>query len=157
MAAPDLKTLFQQEEHLNKCFAEVLEPSAKTFYAHDTRERPHDYNAVIAELGAATGHVAANGEWDAFAFRLRVEVVTQRDQDEPTPIRHATQKGYVRALLSVLNRSLYTTANLAYLQIALLRPENTTVEFRNDQQRQEDITVLEYVGEVAIRSNAWPT
>lgn len=156
MPAPDLKTLFQQEEQLNEAFAEVLNAAAPTFYAHDTRERPADHNTVLTELGAATGHEFRNGEWDAWTFRLRVVVVTQRDTEEPTPARHALQKGTVRALLSKLSGK-FTTANLPYLQIALLRPDGTTVSFENDQNRMQDVTTLEYVGEVAILNTAWPT
>ncbi len=163
MAAPDLKTLFQQEEQLNACLVGALDgvlgASAPSFYAHDTRERPADYNAVVTELGAATGHVAGNGDWDVWNFRLRVTVVTERKQEEPTPIRHAAQKGAVRATLSVLSGKLTQTAtagSLPYLQINLLRPDNTTVDFQNIQQRMQDITVLEYVGTVAVRYNAWP-
>lgn len=155
MAAPDLKTLFQQEEQLNEAFAGVLDAAAPTFYAHDTRERPKDHNTVLTELGAATGHEFRNGEWDAFAFRLRVTVVTERDTSEPTPNRHALQKGHVRALLSKLSGK-FTTGNLPYLQIALLRPDGTTVSFENDQSRMQDVTVLEYAGEVAILNTAWP-
>jgi hypothetical protein len=155
MAAPDLKTLYQQEEQLNEAFAGVLDAAAPTFYAHDTRERPANHNTVITELGAATGHEFRNGEWDTFAFRLRVNVVTERDTSEPTPNRHALQKGTVRALLSKLSGK-FSTGNLPYLQITLLRPDGTTVEFNNDQNRTQDITVLEYAGVVAILENAWP-
>lgn len=155
MAAPDLKTLFQQEEQLNEAIADVLYAAAPTFYAHDTRERPADHNTVLTELGAATGHEFRNGEWDAWAFRLRVTVVTQRNTEEPTPARHALQKGTVRALLSKLSGK-FTTGNLPYLQIALLRPDGTSVTFENDQSRMQDVTTLEYTGEVAILNTAWP-
>ena len=45
---------------------------------------------------------------------------------------------------------------LPYLQIALLRPENTTVDFQNDQQRAQDVTTLEYAGEVSVLPASWP-
>lgn len=155
MAAPDLTTLFQIEEQLNAAATSVLSASLPAFYTHDTRERPADYIAVISELGAANGHCSQLGEWDSWSFRLRVEVVTERAVDEPTPIRHAAAKGEVRALLSRLSAK-FNSGNLPYLQITLLRPENTTVEYRNDQQRAEDVTVLEYAGTVAVLASAWP-
>ena len=155
MPAPDLKTLFQQEEQLNEAIVGVLDAAAPSFYAHDTRQRPASYNTVITELGAATGHVFQNGEWDTWDFRLRVAVVTQRDTESPTPAAHALQKGHVRALLSKLSAK-FTTANLPYLQITLLRPDNTTVSFENDQNRMQDVTTLEYAGQVAILNTAWP-
>lgn len=155
MAAPDLKTLFQQEEQLNEAIAGVLEAAAPAFFAHDTRLRPADHINVVTELGAATGHVFRNGEWDAWAFRLRVEIVTERQADEPTPARHAATKGHVRALLSVLSAK-FSTGNLPYLQICLLRPDGTSVSFQDTQQRAQDVTTLEYAGEVAIRDTAWP-
>ena len=156
MPAPSLSALFQQEEQLNDAFADVLSTSGTpAFYAHDTRERPADHITVAAELGAANGHCSQLGEWDSWAFRLRVEVVTERAVDEPTPARHAAVKGTARALLSRL-QAKFSTGNLPYLQITLLRPENTTVEFRNDQQRMQDVTTLEYAGTVSILASAWP-
>ena len=155
MAAPNLATLFQQEEMLNDAVADVLSAAAPAFYAHDTRERPADHITVMSELGAANGHCSQLGEWDSWAFRLRVEIVTERNREEPLPTRHAAVKGNARALLSRLSAK-FSTGNLPYLQITLLRPENTTVEFRNEQQRMQDVTALEYAGTVSILAGAWP-
>ena len=155
MAAPNLATLFQQEEQLNTAFVGVLNTAAPAFYAHDTREKPADHIEVITELGAANGHVFRNGEYDSWAFRLRVTIITERNQEEPTPARHSAIKGNVRMLLSVLSAK-FNTGNLPYLQITLLRPDNTSVDFRNEQQRMQDITVLEYAGACAFLNTAWP-
>ena len=155
MPAPNLATLFQQEEQLCTAFAGVLNAAAPAFYAHDTRERPADHITVMVELGSANTHCSQAGEWDAWNFRLKVVIATERALDESTPARHSLVKGTVRALLSRLSAK-FTTGNLPYLQIALLRPENTTVDFVNDQQRAQDITTLEYVGECAVLSTAWP-
>jgi hypothetical protein len=156
MAAPDLATLFQLEEQLNEAFTGVLNGAAPSFYAHSTEERPADHINVVTELGAATGQLYSNREWCVWSFRLRVTVVTERDRSEPTPIRHGATKAKVRSLLSRLSAK-FSTANLPYLQIALLRPENTQVSFDNDQQRAQDVTTLEYAGQVAILNTAWPT
>jgi len=156
MPAPNLATLFEIEEQINTAATGVLSAAAPAFYAHDTRERPADHITVTAELGAANGHCSQAGEWDSWAFRLKVEVFTERNKDEPLPTRHAAIKGNVRALLSRLSAK-FSTGNLPYVQITLLRPENTTVEYRNEQQRAQDVTSLEYAGTVAVRPDAWPT
>ena len=156
MPAPNLTTLFQIEEQLNDAFTAVLSAaSAPAYFAHDARELPADYYEVTTELGAANGHCSQAGEWDSWNFRATVTVVTERDPVEVYPRRHANLKGEARMNLSRLS-ARFTTANLPYLQITLLRPENTTVDFRNDQQRAQDVTVLEYAGTVSIRADAWP-
>jgi hypothetical protein len=154
--APDLIALFSQEEQLNAAVVGVLDSVCPAYYAHDTRERPADHISVVTELGAANGHVYSNQEWDAWDFRLQVTIRTERDRNEPTPVRHSAIKGLCRALLSKLTGK-FSTGNLPYLQIALLRPEGTSVSFENDQNRAEDVTVMEYTGEVAIYAGAWPT
>ena len=156
MPATNITALFQVEEQLNDAVCGVLETTAPAFFSHDTRERPADCFEVKAELGAANGHCAQSGEWDSWAFRLTVTVTTERDQAEVYPRRHATMKGAARMLLSRLS-ARFTTANLPLLQVTLLRPENTTVDFRNEQQRAQDVTVLEYAGTVSVRADAWPT
>lgn len=155
MPAPDLATLFQQEERLNRAIVDVLATAAPAFYAHDTRARPADHITVMTELGAASGHVAINDEWDTWDFRLTVSVVTERRPDEPLPQRHGALKGQVRALLSRLSYK-FSTGNLAYLQITILKPTGTSVSFDNTQDRAEDITTLEYAGQVCVRAQEWP-
>lgn len=154
--APDLVSLFSQEEQLNEAVVGVLDSACPAFYAHDTRERPQDHIAVVCELGSANGQVYSNQEWCSWEFRLRATLRTVRDRDETSPARHSAIKGEIRARLSRLTGK-FSTGNLPYLQITLLRPESTQVSFENEQNRAQDVSVMEYVGQVAILNTAWPT
>jgi len=158
MPAPNLATLYQFEGQLDSAFSSVLSASGTpAFFAHTTEEKPADRIEVMAEIGAATDQLATNKEFNTYNFNLTATAYTQRDLDEPLPTRHRWLVGQIRARLSVLNSAAnFTSGNLPYLQLLKLVPAGSASDFDNSQDRAQDITRLQYAGQFAIISTAWP-
>lgn len=117
---------------------------------------------VECQLGAASawsrmvqfaGKPAAKQTPIGFAFAMVFRLVTTRQWSGTSPaIDHGYLRGELRVVLIAPSYPL-TSGNLPNLQVLRFLPASSIPNVNND--KDEDISVLTYAGEVQIQDTAW--
>jgi hypothetical protein len=170
MPAPDFQTLYDFEDQIETAVAAVLTsvltpiltPLSLTcpiFVSRDidTKETPRV--EVEFATGASLDQRGAFGQANpkqiptSFTGVLTVGIVTTRPLDSMSQA-HGQIRGAVRYALSA-GAKLFNTGNLPYLQILDLLPSSTAPNLQ--QNKEQDVTVLQYAMKFAISNDAWPS
>jgi hypothetical protein len=113
-----------------------------------------------AEIGTATGRrfVCPDNvlRFDAFNFSLKVQAVTEPQNDAANNEQHEEYCGQIRAAMSGIggNESLADTLNFPNIYIAEYLRDNGTFDTLKETEGLE-YSVLEYAGIVCIRPTAF--
>lgn len=161
--APDLDTVFDVESGVDPYLTRAIH-AAGIFDVDPVRSSGVQRTPRVESqlwLGACTGRqkVAAGATNPRYAlptrwkFRLLLTIVTDRANPKQTGA-HAKYRASVRRVAALFMSKL--NPSLPYHRLEELNEMGTTLNMVNDQAETEDISRIEYHGEISVRDTAWP-
>ncbi len=156
MTAPDIDTLFMQEDHVEGASQQILKSlDIKAFKQCDPEEIGlAPYVNIQLALGGATGHFGQDRKgtlWhDAWSATLIFEIVTKRSKAQ---IEHKTYRAHIRRLMQYAE-GLFTEERLPYHVITKIQEAGTRPTIENGDGL--DISQVSFSCIVSVRQNAWP-
>lgn len=163
MPAQDEKQLFNFNENFQRAVKSILATAGyhDAFIERSNQELPESRIEVSFALGEALNECArpdGSHEYDYFAGRLALRIVTFRPMEQPSLLPgvdslHSEWAAAVLALMRLSKRP-FTAENLPFYTVNTLRPLGTTADM--ETQWLQDFTRIEFAVEFGIRSDAWP-